>query len=161
MIVEGEAAVVNPEILKGFPFFAGLSEAELRSLSIIADEVSFQRGDFIFREDTSAQALHLLLDGWVDIVIKAAARTERCELVTTLTAGDILGWSALVEPYVYTASAVCASPVSVIEFKGRDLLALFEIDLRLCGLIMKKVCRVIADRLDATRLQMVSLFVAH
>lgn len=153
--------MTTPEILRGFPFFAGLSEAELKSLSIIADEVSFQRGDLIFQEDATAHTLYVLLDGWVDIVIKADARGKRSELVTTLTPGDIFGWSAVVEPYVYTASAVCASPVKAIGFKGTDLLALFELDPGLCCVVMKKVCQVIADRLRATRLQMVSLFVVR
>ena len=153
--------MITPETLRGIPFFAGLSESELKSLSMIADEVSYQRRDFIFREDTSARTLYLLLDGWVDIVIKVAARTERSELVTTLTVGDIFGWSALVEPYVYTASAVCASPAQAIEFDGTDLMALFETDPRLCALIMKKTCQVIANRLRATRLQMATLIVVY
>jgi CRP-like cAMP-binding protein len=153
--------VITPEILRGFPFFVGLSEAELKSLSIIADEVSFQRGDYIFREDTSAHALYLLQDGWVDIEIRVEARTEHGELVTTLTVGDIFGWSALVEPYAYTASAVCASPVQAIEVNGTDLLALFEIDPKLCALIMKKTCQVIANRLRASRLQMTTLLAAY
>jgi CRP/FNR family cyclic AMP-dependent transcriptional regulator len=157
----GGAAMVTPEILTAFPFFAGLSETEVKSVSIIANKVSFQRGDLIFREDDSAHTLYLLVDGWVDIVVNTDAEGKQHELVTTLSPGDILGWSALVDPYLYTGSAVCASPVEAIEFKGADLLGMFELDPRLCCVIMRRVCRAIADRLRATRLQMVSLFVAH
>jgi CRP/FNR family cyclic AMP-dependent transcriptional regulator len=157
----GGAAMVTPEILTAFPFFAGLSETEVKSVSIIANKVSFQRGDLIFREDDSAHTLYLLVDGWVDIVVNTDAEGKQHELVTTLSPGDILGWSALVDPYLYTGSAVCASPVEAIEFKGADLLGMFELDPRLCCVVMRRVCRAIADRLRATRLQMVSLFVAH
>jgi CRP-like cAMP-binding protein len=157
----GGAEVLDPEILRTFPFFAGLSETELKSLSIIANKVSFQRGDLIFREDDPARALYLLIDGWVDIVINTDAQGEQHELVTTLSPGDIFGWSAVVDPYAYTGSAVCASPVEAIDFKGADLLGMFELDPRLCCVIMSKVCKVTADRLRATRLQMVSLFLAH
>ncbi|NIN63682.1 MAG: cyclic nucleotide-binding domain-containing protein [Anaerolineae bacterium] len=153
--------MVTPEILTALPFFAGLSETELKSMSIIANKVSFQRGDLIFREDDPAHTLYLLLDGWVDVVVNTDAKGEQHELVTTLSPGDIFGWSALVDPYVYTGSAVCASPVEAIEFKGADLLGMFELDPKLCCVIMRRVCQVIADRLRATRLQMVSLFVAH
>ena len=153
--------MLDPEILKTFHFFAGLSETELRSLSIIANKVSFQRGDLIFSEDDPAHTLYLLVDGWVDVVVNTDAQGEQHELVTTLSPGDIFGWSALVEPYVYTGSAVCASPVEAIEFKGADLLGLFELDPRLCRVIMRRVCQVISDRLRATRLQMVSLFLVH
>jgi CRP-like cAMP-binding protein len=159
-IIGGRAEVVAPEVLTSFPFFIGLNQAELRSVSIIADEISFQRGDFIFKENHPAYALYLLLEGWVDVMLNADAQGTRRELVTTLTPGDIFGWSAVVEPYVYTASAVCASPVKVIGIKGVDLRALFEIDPKLCCVITQKMCRVIANRLRATRLQMVSMFMA-
>jgi CRP/FNR family cyclic AMP-dependent transcriptional regulator len=151
--------VIAPEVLKGFPFFSSLNAAELKSLSIIAEEISFQRGDYIFRENDPARMLYLLLDGWVDIMINTDTRGEHCELVTTLTCGDVFGWSAVVEPYLYTASVACASPVKAIGFKGVDLLALFEIDPRLCCIMVKRTCQVIANRLRATRLQMASLLV--
>jgi CRP/FNR family cyclic AMP-dependent transcriptional regulator len=157
----GGIEMLDPEILKTFHLFAGLSETELRSLSIIANKVSFQRGDLVFSEDDPAHTLYLLVDGWVDVVVNTDAQGEQHELVTTLSPGDILGWSALVEPYVYTGSAVCASPVEAIEFRGADLLGMFELDPRLCCVIMRRVCQVISDRLRATRLQMVSLFLAH
>jgi len=153
--------MITPETLTAFPFFAGLSETELKSVSIIANKVSFQRGDLIFKEDDPAHTLYLLIDGWVDVVVNTDAKGEQHELVTTLSPGDLFGWSALVDPYAYTGSAVCASPVEVMEFKGADLLGMFELDPKLCCVIMRRVCQVIADRLHATRLQMVSLFVAH
>jgi hypothetical protein len=58
--------VIAPETLGCFPFCLGLGEAELKSVSIIADEVEFQRGAFMFKEDATAHTLYLLLDGWVD-----------------------------------------------------------------------------------------------
>lgn len=153
--------MIAPEVLKGFPFFAGLSEAELKSISSVADEASFQRGDFVFREDSRARALFLLLDGWVDIVINTDARGDRYEMMMTLTQGDVFGCSAVVEPCLYTASAMCVSPVRAVHFEEADLLALFETDSRLCCNTMKKICRVVANRLRTTRLQLLSLVAAH
>jgi CRP-like cAMP-binding protein len=153
--------MVAPEILKRFPFFADMNESELKSLSIIASEVYFQRGDLIFEEDKPADTLYLVLDGWVDIMISTDTRGTHRELVTTRTSGDIFGWSAVVEPYLYTASAVCASPVKAIGFDGSSLLALLALDTRLCCLIMTRICQVSAERLRAARLQMVSLFMVH
>lgn len=152
--------MIPPELLMGYPFFAGLNEAELYSLSIIASQVSWPPGGFIFEENEQAHTMYLLLDGWVDIVINTSSKSKRRELVTTLTPGEILGWSALVEPHFYTASAVCASPVKAVEFRGVDLRALFGIDQQLCCTVTTRICQVIAGRLRATRLQMVSLFVA-
>jgi CRP/FNR family cyclic AMP-dependent transcriptional regulator len=157
----GDAVVISPEVLESFAFFAGLSETHLKSLSIIANLASFERGDLIFREDEPAHTLYLLTDGWVDIMINTDVQGTRQALVTTRISGDVFGWSAVVEPCIYTASAMCISPVKVIRFRGADLLALFEIDAQLCCLMMKRFCQVVASRLQATRIQMVSLFVAH
>jgi CRP/FNR family cyclic AMP-dependent transcriptional regulator len=152
--------VVPPEILQRFSFFPGLSADELNGLSIIARETSFQRGDCIFHEGDTAHSLYLLLEGWVDVLIDTEARDDRRGLMMTLTAGDIFGWSAVVAPYVYTASAVCASPVKAISLSRVELQALFEIDQEFYCTIVTKICHVIASRLHATRLQMASLFVA-
>ncbi len=153
--------MIPPEILQRFQFFPGLTAAEVIGLSIIARETSFQRGDCIFQEGDTAHSLYLLLEGWVDVLINTDDQDSRRELMTTLTAGDIFGWSAVVAPYVYTASAVCASPVKAISLNRLELQALFEIDRTLYCTLITKICHVIASRLHATRLQVASLFVAN
>jgi CRP-like cAMP-binding protein len=151
--------VVSLDALKIWPFFGGLSDEVLQPIAAIARRVSLQEGTTIVRENTPASALYLLLEGWVDIVVDGEGRAERTELLTTLTQGDIFGWSSIVEPYVYTASAVAATPVSALEFPAADLLALMHADAGLCYAVMNRTCRVIAARLRATRMQLVGLFV--
>ena len=153
--------MVPPEILQRFSFFPGLSADELNGLSFIGREISFQRGDCVFHEGDPAHALYLLLEGWVDVLIDAEVGDDRHGLMMTLTAGDIFGWSAVVEPHAYTASAVCASPVKAISLSRVELQALFEIDREFYCTIVTQICHVIASRLRATRLQMASLFVAN
>ena len=153
--------MVPPEILQRFSFFPGLSADELNGLSFIGREISFQRGDCIFHEGDPAHSLYLLLEGWVDVLIDAEAGDDRRGLMMTLTAGDIFGWSAVVAPHVYTASAVCASPVKAISLSQVELQALFELDREFYCTIVTEICHVIASRLHATRLQLASLFVAN
>ena len=151
--------MVNPDVLKVWPFFGGLGDEVLRPLADMARRVSLTEGTTIFRENTPAAGLYLLLEGWVDIVQDGDGRGERMELVTTLTQGDIFGWSAIVEPYVYTASAIATTPAGALEFPAADLLALLQADAGLCYTVMNRTCRVLAARLRATRKQLVSLFV--
>jgi CRP-like cAMP-binding protein len=151
--------VVAPEVFKSFPFFADLTEMELESLANIAYEVTFQPDELIFNEGDPAHTLYFLLDGWVDIVVEVSERGQQRQLATTLTPGNIFGWSAMVEPYVYTSSAVCASLVQTIGFDRKKLQTLFEADPRLCSTLTTRVCQVIAGRLHSTRRQMVSMFV--
>jgi len=151
--------MVSPRVLERFPLCAGLDEEALRRLAAIAEEVSFPRGTLIFTEGDPAHTLYLLLDGWVDILVNLDASGGRRELVTILSPGDLFGWSAIVEPYVYTASALCASPVSAVRIRGDDLRQLFATDPQLCCTIVTRVCQVIVSRLRATRAQMVRLLV--
>ena len=142
--------MVTADLLSRWSFFAGLSDAALRSLAEIAGRVSYPLGATIFEEGAPATTLYLLLDGWVDI-LSAGPAGKRSDLHTALTAGDIFGWSALVEPYVYTATARCATPAAVLAFPGAALLVLFESDTGLCYTLMNRVCRVIAGRLSTAR----------
>ena len=148
-------------ILRENSFFAGLGDEELESLSAIACEISFQSGDLIFDEGDAAHTLYLLLEGWVDIVIEINDHQDsrRQLVVTTLSSGDIFGWSAVVEPYIYTTSAVCASPVKAIGFSKIDLQSLFDTNQRLGHIIITRICQIIASRLRTHWLQMASMFV--
>ncbi|MGC8879851.1 MAG: cyclic nucleotide-binding domain-containing protein [Anaerolineae bacterium] len=153
--------MVRPESLTCCSFFAGLNKATLEQLASLAGCVHFPEGALIFRQGDPATSLYLLLDGWVDLTINEDAQGVRRELLMTLTQGEVFGWSAVVEPYVYTASAQCATPVTVLAFSSRDLLALFASDAQLCYTLMNRICRVIAGRLETTRAQLVSLFVSR
>jgi CRP-like cAMP-binding protein len=153
--------MVASDSLARWPFFAGLSEATLERLASLATQRNFSEGELIFRQGDAATELYLLLEGWVDLTIDADVQGIRRELLMTLTKGEIFGWSAVVEPYIYTASAQCATPVTALAFSGRDLLALFLSDAQLCYTLMNRICRVIAGRLETTRSQLVSLFVSR
>jgi len=153
--------VVVPEVFKDFPFFTGLTETELESLADIACEFTFQSDEVIFSEGDRAYTLYLLLAGWVDIVVESNVQGQYGQLVTTLTTGNIFGWSALVEPYVYTSSVICASAVQAIGFDRIKLQTLFETNQWLRYTITVRVCQVIASRLHSTRRQMVSMFVLN
>jgi CRP-like cAMP-binding protein len=153
--------VVSPDVLQRWQFFGGLDDGALQALADITYESSFEDGQTIFHEGSPATTLYLLCEGWVDIIMGGDGQTEHPELVTTLTRGDIFGWSTLVAPYVYTASARCATPVSVLAFPADKMLVLLRGDGRLCYAVMNRICQVLASRLWVTRQQLVSLYVAH
>ena len=145
---------------KHFPFDR-LKDEELDSLFNSGQVKEYSTDEVIFNEGDRAYTLYLLLDGWVDIVVEANKQGQPRQLATTLTTGNVFGWSALVEPYVYTSSAICASPVQAIGFDRIKLQTLFETNQRLCYTMTMRVCQVIVSRLHSTRRQMVSMFVLN
>ena len=155
------SGVVTSDALRQWRFFSGLDDGDLQALADIAYESTFEDGDTIFQEGSPATTMYLLRQGWVDINVRSGGQGEQSELVTMVTRGDVFGWSALVEPHVYTASAGCATPVSVLAFPADKVLALIRNDAGLCYAIMNRICQVLASRLRATRQQLVSLYVVH
>jgi CRP-like cAMP-binding protein len=153
--------MVTSDLLARWSFFAGLEEQALGALATLADQRHFAEGETIFRQGEPAATLYLLLDGWVDVTVDCDAQGVRRELLMTLTQGEVFGWSAVVEPYIYTASAHCATPVTVLAFSGAALLALFATDARLCYTLMNRICRVIAGRLETARAQLISSFIVR
>jgi CRP-like cAMP-binding protein len=149
--------VLTGSALSRWPFFAGLGDDSLDRLARLATYATLDAGAIVFRAGDPATTLYLVIEGWVDIV---AGEDEPHQLLTAVTAGDVLGWSALVEPYRYTAAARCATAVRALAFRGAETRALIQSDATLCYALMGRLCRVIAGRLHAARSQLVSTYVA-
>ena len=149
--------MISPEVLRRFPFFAGLTDEELKSIAMISEEEKYQANTFIAREREQAKKLYLLLQGSVDVMIDTDQEGLEHETVSTLKVGDVFGWSALVEPYVLTSSLFAATPVTMVAMDGAGLRALFELDCHLGYNILHKTAQVISDRLKDTRIQMLSM----
>lgn len=149
--------MVSPELLRRFPFFAGLTDEEIKSIAMISEEEKYEADTFIFRERGQAEKLYLLIEGTVDIMVNTDEEGLEQETVSTLTHGDVFCWSSVVEPHVLTASAFAATPATVIAIDGAGLRAMFELDCHLGYRVLQKSAEIISSRLRDTRIQMLSL----
>jgi CRP/FNR family cyclic AMP-dependent transcriptional regulator len=149
--------MVSPELLRRYPFFAGLSDEEIKSIAMISEEQKYEANTFIFRERDPAKKLFVLLEGTVDIMVDTDEEGLQHETVSTLSPGDVFCWSSVVEPYVLTASAFAATPAATIAMDGAGLRAMFELDCHLGYRILQKAAQVISSRLKDTRIQMLSM----
>ena len=71
--------------------------------------------------------------------------------VHTAKAGEVFGWSALVKPYVYTASAECVEKVEEVYIKGSELMNLFEQNDHTGYVIMRNLSGHVSSRLTESR----------
>ena len=55
--------MLSPETLRRFPFFAGLDAAALTTLAIEGEEVTIQKGDWLFYAGDAADALYIVVSG--------------------------------------------------------------------------------------------------
>lgn len=148
--------MVTHELLQGLKVFAGLSEEELRRVAAVTQERRFAQDAVIFREDTEAQELFLVLEGRVALRFRLGLHPNSKEVtIDVVQPGEVMGWSALVPPRKLTASAVCLEPVRALTIEGAELRTLLDSDPRLGYAVMNNLAEVIATRLRDTRLQLV------
>ena len=93
--------MISPEILRRYPYFAGIDDAILRQLAMIAEEKPrIPAGTRLFAEGEPVKHLGIIVSGEVNIQYLLGNGEMRT--VDTLVGGDLLGFSALIEPYKYT-----------------------------------------------------------
>jgi len=78
------------------------------------------------------------------------------ETIADMEAGDVFGWSSLVEPYLRTATARCAVASEVVGFDGTALRKLIASDPRLGCLLMAHIAQVLASRLQDAYVRLAS-----
>jgi len=147
--------MVSPELLRRFVFFAGVSDEELKQLAMAGREQAASVGEVLFTEGKHAHNFYFLTEGTVELLNVGSGNQESIA-ISSLPAGELLGWSAVIAPYIYTATARAARPSRVIVFAGADLEKLMSDD-HFSSLLMKKIAQVIGQRLKDTRIQLLSL----
>ncbi len=150
--------MISPELLRRYPFFAFLDEAQLRAVAMLSEEIEVEDGALVFDSGKPAAALCLLTEGSLDLYYVVVDR-EDPELkkeffLNEFSAGDVFGISALIEPYVYTASVRASTLSRVVKMDGAGLLALSELDAKLSAGLMKAVAKAAMERLNDTRVQL-------
>ncbi len=144
--------------LKGFSYFKGFSDPELEKLAATATEETYDAGIQIYKTGDPARNLYLIQEGKVILVMDSYLGSHKPAMQVTVdvvTQGESMGWSAVVEPYIYTLGALCIDRVKAIALDGPELRRLMDEDACLGYRIMKATARIIANRLTHTRIILV------
>jgi CRP-like cAMP-binding protein len=148
--------MVNVGVLKKFELFKGLADDSLDKLAELCHLYGMHEGDRIFAEGTGARDIHLCRSGKFDILIWVGQPWNKNIAVHRAGPGEVFGWSALVAPYIYTASAECVEAGEEIRIKGSELLTLFHQSPRIGYAVMENLSANISLRLTQTRQRLVA-----
>ncbi len=148
--------MVTVDVLKEFELFKGLAEDSLAKIPELCHLYTMRQDDRIFAEGTRARDIHLCRSGKVDIAIWMGQPWNKNITVHRAERGEVFGWSALVAPYIYTASAECVEAGEEIRLKGSELLTLFQQNPVIGYAIMENVSANISLRLTQTRQRLVA-----
>jgi signal transduction histidine kinase len=140
-------------VLRGCSLFADLTDAELALLAPLSRILEFDFGARIFAEGEAADQLYVLIEGKVALEMRVQfgpGKTTRLATAEVVLPGEPCGWSALVEPYVYTMSGVCLEPCKVVAIPApvlREVLAHCPMGLA----VMRRLAQLIAARARTAR----------
>ena len=143
------------DMLHHHPFAVGLETKHIETLAGLAKETRFERDQVIFREGDECSEFYLIVNGLVALEIAAPGHTFR---VQTLFAGDELGWSALLMGRGKHFQARTLERVDALAFEGSELLAACHDDTQFGYTLMQRLLAVVAERLQATRLQLLDTY---
>jgi CRP-like cAMP-binding protein len=155
VIKRGGATMISPEIIRRYPFFAGLSLDQINTLAKVADEEEVKAGHFFLNEGEEVPYLYFVLEGTVNVVIELP-KMDREIIVTSVGPGEVFAWSALVPPHTATASVKATTPCHVVAIDCRKLLEAFEDDYQFGYVMMTKAAQVTRDRISRMNVEMLT-----
>ena len=143
-------------MLRQLHLLEGVSEEHLEELAAIAHCVDIPEGKTIFREGEAATTVYLIVSGRVALDIYAPG--VGCKRILTVTEGELLGWSPLLDAEQLTATARTIVPTRTIAIAGEDIRALCQDHPRFGYDFMRCTALALGKRLSATRLQLLNLY---
>ena len=143
-------------LLEEHPLFQNMNDALRQVIVGCAANENFAAGEYIFREEETADKFYLLRHGSVALEIHVPGREPL--VVGTLHEGDILGWSWLIPPYRWMLDARALQLTRAIGLDAKCLRGKMEHDHHLGYELYRRFMPVIAKRLQAGRLQLIDMY---
>lgn len=147
--------MVTAYTLMRYAFFANLSEDFVKEIIPIGEQKSLAEGEWLLRQDQDADKIYLITEGEIALTIRF--RDNEIDRLNPYMRGEIIGWSSLVRPHVYTMGAIAERPSEVIGFDGKKLLALMEQHTDQGYVLLRNLTEIISERLINRNIQLMSL----
>jgi len=135
------------EFLKTMPFFDQLSNRQLKGVSDIMFERTYDADELVFEEGQPGAALFLVLDGKVAVEIFRETSTTR---LAVLEKGAFFGEMALLDETPRSATARALERTRTLALYRNDLNGLVQRDAKTACQIYRSLAATIAERLRLT-----------
>jgi len=143
-------------IIRENPFFQGLEQHHIQFIVGCAKNVQFEEGAVIAREGNPIEQFYIVREGLIALEVTIPQRGS--VIVQTVDSGDVVGWSWLFPPYRWKFGARALAATRALAFDGNCLRAKCDKDHDLGYELLKRFTRVVTERLEATRLQLLDLY---
>ena len=147
---------LDRKTLRDLPVFAGLDDEQLAKVASICRRVDVDTGGELLKQGEPAEDLRVVLDGKFSLCLELGGGREECLL--TLTRGEVIGWSAVLDQSTWLASATALKPSTVLDLPGRAVRELCEQDHDIGYHLMRNLFTAVTARLHDTRLQLLDMY---
>ncbi len=137
-------------------FFEGMAQHHLRLLSGCGKIMRFKVGDFLLKEGEEANSFYLILKG--EVAVESYMPAGGARMISKVGAGYVTGYSWLFPPYRNQFDSRALTKVRVIHLNGQCLRAKAEDDHDLGYQLMKKFTRIILQRMQDSRRQILDVY---
>ena len=143
--------MITKEMLTNFDLFKGVPEGALEEVAKICEEVFVQKDGYVFREGETANKLHLLVKGSIALRVNLTSRPESVTVSIVSRPNQTLGWSGVVAPNHYTASAFCEEDSHLVSIPADKFMQVLEANPGAGFKVMLRITEIISDRLRNSR----------
>ena len=143
--------MITKESLAKFDLFQGISTEVLEEVAKIGEEVFVSKDGYVFREGERADKLHLLVKGSIALRVNLTSRPDSVTVSIVSRPHQTLGWSGVVAPNHYTASAHCEEDSMLVALPADKFMKIMEAHPEAGFKIMLRVTEIISDRLRNSR----------
>lgn len=147
--------MVSSQTLANIGFFTSVEPAFLMEIAKIGRLMTYKKGEVLFKQEAYAKNLAVIAEGKLELTIQF--REHLIDTLGPYMRGELIGWSALVKPHMYTMGARAVEDSEVICFSGKELLALMESDKENGYLMLRKLTELIGERLVNISIQLMSM----
>ncbi len=131
-------------IVSKIAIFGGFTDAQLKEIFKLLKKVSYNEGEFIFRQGDEPSSIYIIKSGEVKIVVD---RPDISLELMDFFAGDCLGETSVIGIQSHSVCAVTIKSTELIVLEKAALFSLFETDKELFGLLILNIARETARRL--------------
>src|SRR5512141_1598163 len=143
--------------LRKIPWFQELKEDHIRKIASISTIRHMKAGEIIFREGDTHESVYIVIEGRVGLEMFVPHRGK--VRFYTAEPWEVFGWSSITpNVHVRTAGATAVLDGAVLRIDAQKLEQACDADHTLGYLVMRRLARVVAGRLQVTRLQLLDMF---
>lgn len=133
------------EVLRKCELFKKLDDKQLRVIERMCTPEVFEPGAIIAKQDTKEEKLYIIEEGLVAILLEVGPLAQR--QVQAASNFEAVGWSAMLEPHIATATVKAVEKTRVLAFDGITLHDMCFTHPEIGCRVSRGLARVVASRL--------------